>query len=439
MYGGFSFTLWQDQDGQPESWRPRLAIKSLDSKRAFKKFRKLERGGNDFTGQLLDLRTLVFALTGASHSLESACQTFGVPGKAPTPQLGVITEEAIDYCRQDVAATTGLYEAVAGEYGTHPINVPATFAYSPASLAKGYLPAMGIQPRLTVQPDFPAEILGYAMSAFFGGRAEVHLRHLPAPVGVVDFTSMYPTVDTLMGVWDLVTAAGIHTVDVTDEIRRLVKVITVEDCFDPSLWRDFVVIAEIVPDADVLPVRAHYRPEDWSIGVNPLHADQPLWLTLPDLIASKILSGRIPKIRRALRFIPVGGPQPALTPVLLTGHISIDPRKDDFFRRVVEARQEIGRSVPDHDHDNCLCEGCRVFRFLKVLANSGSFGIYAEMNRDQHPATVTVHGASGMPFTAKVATAEHYPRHLQARAPERPRLDQPVHHSARLRLRPSTS
>src|SRR5215218_8065212 len=307
MYGGFSFILWQDEEGKPAPWRPWLTIKSLDSKRAFKEFRKLERGANDFTGQLLDLLTLVSVLTGASHSLESACQTFGVPGKAPTPQLGLITEEAIDYCRQDVAATTGLHEAVAGEYGTHPINVPATFAYSPASLAKGYLRAMGIQPRLTVQPDFPAEILGYAMSAFFGGRAEVHLRHLPAPVGAVDFRSMYPTVDTLMGVWDLVTAAGIHTVDVTDEIRRLVKVITVEDCFDPSLWRDFVVIAEIVSDGDVLPVRAHYRPEDWSIGVNPLHADQRLWFTLPDLIASKILSGRIPMIRRALRFIPVGG------------------------------------------------------------------------------------------------------------------------------------
>ena len=79
---------------------------------------------------------------------------------------------------------------------------------------------MGIEPRLTAQPDFPPEILGYAMSAFFGGRAEVHLRHVPAPVAVVDFTSMYPTVDTLMGIWDLVTATRIETIDVTDEISR---------------------------------------------------------------------------------------------------------------------------------------------------------------------------------------------------------------------------
>jgi hypothetical protein len=68
LFGGFSYTLWADSNGAPAHWRPRLAIKSLDSKRAIKKFRKLERGRNDFAGHLLDLRTLVFALTGASHS-----------------------------------------------------------------------------------------------------------------------------------------------------------------------------------------------------------------------------------------------------------------------------------------------------------------------------------------------------------------------------------
>jgi hypothetical protein len=86
--------------------RLRLAIKSLDSTRAIMKFRKPERGGNDFAGDLLDLRDLVYALKGASQSLNAAGAAFGVESKADTDQLGVITEEAIDYCRQDVAATT---------------------------------------------------------------------------------------------------------------------------------------------------------------------------------------------------------------------------------------------------------------------------------------------------------------------------------------------
>jgi hypothetical protein len=406
LYGGFSLILWADPDGTPTRWRPRLAIKSLDSKRAIKKFRKLERGRNDFAGHLLDLRTLVFALTGASHSLHSACAAYGVEGKAATPELGVITEKAIDYCQQDVAATSRLFEAVMAEYGTHPIDLRAAAAYSSASIAKKYLSKMGIQPRLTTQPDFPPEILGYAMSAFYGGRAEVHLRHTPAPVAVVDFTSMYPTVDTLMGIWQLVTATRIDVVDVTEEIRQLLDTITAEDCFKPGRWRDLVVIAEIIPDGDVVPVRADYAPKNWSIGVNPLHSQQPFWHALPDLIASKLLTGRPPTIRRALRFVPAGGQQLGLQPVALQGLITIDPRREDFFQRVVEARQELRRSVPDDDHDSCLCENCRVARFLKVLANSGSYGIYAEMIRRERADTVTVYGPTGVPFTTKVAAPE---------------------------------
>jgi hypothetical protein len=299
-----------------------------------------------------------------------------------------------------------MYQAAMAEYATHPIDLPATAAFSPASIAKAYLRRMGIQPRLTAQPDFPADALGYAMSAFYGGRAEVHLRHVPASVAVVDFTSMYPSVDTLMGIWELVTAARIDTVDVTEGSRQLLDSITVDDCFNPKLWRDYVAIVEIMPDDDVVPVRADYASENWSIGVNPLHAQQPFWYTLPDLIASKILTGRTPTIRRALRFVPTGGQQPGLQPVKLQGLITIDPRHEDFFQRVVEARQELRSIVSGHPYESCPCEICRVARFLKVLANSGSYGIYAEMIRRERTDTVTVYGPTGVPFTAKVAAPE---------------------------------
>ena len=398
MFGGFSFTLWLDADGNPQPWRPRMAIKSLDSKRAIKKFRKLERGAHDHAGHLLDLRTLVFALTGASHSLDSACRAFDVPGKASPPVFGVVDEEAIDYCRQDVAATTGLLQALLADHARHPVNLQTTLAYSPASVAKAYLRAMGVTPRLTAQPDFAPEVLGYAMSAFYGGRAEVHIRHTPIPVAVVDFTSMYPTVDALLGLWDHVTAASIDTVDATDEVTDLLGSITLDDCFDPALWRELVVIAEVVPDGDMLPVRADYREEDWSIGVNPLHSEQPLWYTLPDLIAATLLTGRCPTITRALRFVPVGR-QPDLQPVRLRGDVLVDPASEDFFRAVVQARQH-AKDAGDQE----------LAGSLKVLANSGSYGIYAEMIRHELPAgtpeKVTVHGPTGQPFQTKVSAPE---------------------------------
>jgi hypothetical protein len=394
MYGGFSFTVWTDQHGAERAWRPRLAVKAIDSKRSLKKFRRLERGAGDFAGHLLDLRTLVFALTGEGHTLDSAARSYQLPGKATVTELGGITTETIDYCRRDVAVTTELLQAALADFAAHPIDLQATKAYSPASIAKAYLRATGIQPRLARQPDVDPHRLGQAMAGFYGGRAEVHIRHQPLPVRLVDFTSMYPTVDQLLGLWQLVTADRVETVDVTDEINELLANIRLEDCFDPDRWRNWVVIAELMPAGDVLPVRASYQPTalqhdergrpqvtDWSIGVNPLHADTPMTYALPDLIASTLHTGRAPQLRGAVRFVPVGGAQPTLTPIALRGRVPVDPEREDFFQRVVEARQQIKRTTKGHA--GCLCGDCRLEWFLKILANAGSYGIFAEMIRHE--------------------------------------------------------
>jgi hypothetical protein len=421
MYGGFSFTVWTDKDGAERSWRPRLAVKAIDSKRSLKKFRRRERGAGDFAGHLLDLRTLVFALTGDSHSLASAAASYGTAAKGRVDDLGDITAQTIDYCRRDVAVTAELLQAALTDYAGHPIDLQATVAYSPASIAKAYLRGMGVQPRLQRQPDFDPDLLGLAMAAFYGGRAEVHIRHQPLPVQLVDFTSMYPTVDHLLGLWELVTAEGIEVVDVTAEVTDLLATITLDDCFDPARWRDWAVIAEAIPDGDVLPIRASYTPtgldtdaqgrpavQQWSIGVNQLSADRALAFALPDLIASTLHTGRPPKVTRAVRFVAAGGRQPTLAPVRLRGQIAVDPRSEDFFRRVVEARQEVKHRVRGHAED-CRCPDCRLQRFLKVLANAGSYGIFAEMIRRELPRTsaqrVRVHPGDRT-FTTTVTTPE---------------------------------
>ncbi len=73
-------------------------------------------------GRFLDLKTLAFTLTGESLSLERACRTFHVPGKADPGHHGEISEAYIDYCRQDVAATASLYVALTAEFAMHPIG-----------------------------------------------------------------------------------------------------------------------------------------------------------------------------------------------------------------------------------------------------------------------------------------------------------------------------
>ena len=57
---------------------------------------------------------------------------------------GRITPDYIEYNRRDVLATQELLVAARREFDAHPIALNPCSAYSPASIAKGYLRALGV-------------------------------------------------------------------------------------------------------------------------------------------------------------------------------------------------------------------------------------------------------------------------------------------------------
>jgi hypothetical protein len=236
---------------------------------------------------------------------------------------------------------------------------------------------------------------GIAMTTFYGGRAECRIRCTPMPVVHVDFVSMYTTVNTLMGLWQLLTAARIDVVDATEGVRRLLARVTPARCFDPRFWPQLTYYAEVEPDGDILPVRTRYRAgsREFNIGINPLTAKQPLWFAGPDLVAAVLLTGRVPRVRRAWRLVPHGH-QAGLQPALLRGDLRIDPARHDFFRRVIEMRKALRL-----DGQPSAAECKRLQDFLKVLANAGSYGIFAEFNATAQPGKkrvpITVWGLHG--------------------------------------------
>lgn len=424
--GGFSFALWgPDRDGKrvESRHRPRIAIKQIDSKRALKGLRSPEKideidlipEGADtpepdpdwrFRGHFLDLRTLVFALTDRGHTLESACGAFGVPYTKQDVKHGTVTTEYIQYCREDTAATARLLEASVREFLKHPIDLQATRAYSPATLGKHYLRAMGVSPIRERQRVDP-ETLGWSMSAYYGGRAECRIRHTPVPVAYCDFLSMYPTVCGLMELWNLLTAAHVNIEQsMGEDITAMLHAFTADQALDPTRWPQLVGIAQIEPDADVLPVRARYGAgPSWQIGVNPLTSRQPMWFTLADLAASKLLTGKTPKILRAIRFTSSDDQLAGLRPVDLLGDTPVDPRTQDFFRAAVEERRKVEArtDLPDQE---------RAWRSkgLKVLANATSYGIYAQMTRhelgDGRRQATRIYGARDEPWDQKVPAPE---------------------------------
>jgi hypothetical protein len=231
------------------------------------------------------------------------------------------------------------------------------------------------------------------------------------PVVYTDFLSMYPTVNALMGLWRYVTAAEISIVraDVsktTDFLRTL----TVDKLFDRKTWTQFPAFARVIPDGDILPTRAKYSPEsnDYQVGLNYLSAgsDNPkdgLWYALPDLAASVLLTGRVPRIVEAFHIEPKGQLK-TLRPIVLRGAVPIDPRHDDFFRRVIEERKRLASNATLSEQ-----EQQRLDKALKVLANATSYGIFAEMIREESKAKVPVscYGIDPAPFLCKVANAEH--------------------------------
>ena len=426
--GGFSLGLWSYTDKaereRRHSFRPRIAIKQIDSKRALKGFTArnepdrtdlIPEGsrtgkpetGYIFRGHFLDLRTLAFALTDRGYTLYDACEDFGVEHpKIRVERHGEVTEKYIDYNRRDVLATAELAAKLLEEYDRHPISLQVTRAYSPASIGKAYLREMGISAILERQRKFPKTYLGYAQSAFVGGRTSAHIRKIAVPIVYTDFLSMYPTVNSLMDLWRFVIARKIEIIEhCAAEIHEFLAKLQPGDLFKPETWKHLTAFVRVIPNGDILPSRAKYNPatNDWQVAVNYVYAKNDdhkdaLWFSLPDIVASKVLTGRIPKIVDAFR-IEARGMLPSLKPIKLRGVVGVDPRKQDFFRVVIEQRKLLASRS-----DLSEIERKRLDKALKVLANAASYGIYAEMNRQESDdkVNVTCHGIDPEPFTCRV-------------------------------------
>ncbi len=429
--GGFSLALWSyTKEGveRPSTRRPSVGIKHIDSKRALKGFTARfgpddsdlipedsttgqPQKGYKFRGHMLDLRTLAFALTDRSYSLETACKAFGVEhGKQHVSRHGIITNKYIDYNRRDVQATSGLAVKLLAEYVKHPISLQPTKAYSPASIGKAYLGAMRVLPILERQPDFPMRYVGFAQTAFFGGRTSAHIRNVPVPVVYVDFLSMYPTVNGLMDLWKFVTARQIRIdTKFQKEIERFLRRLTPNKLIDPRTWKKLPAFVKVIPNGDIIPSRSKYSSasNDWQVAVNYLHASdradsEGLWYSLPDVVASVLFTGKVPRIIDAFSLVPEGK-HSHLRSVLLGGEAPVNPRTQDLFRTVIEQRKSFSKkkNVPREEID-------RLDKALKVFANASSYGIYAEMNRQETEKRIKVQcqGIDPEPYECSVIHPE---------------------------------
>lgn len=361
---GFSFKFLNN------SIYPRIKIKQLNSETNIIKFAYSFLNKDRFQGYFLDVQKLASVLLESKRiSLEEACKLLKTrTQKLKVEEHGKITSEYLDYLIKDVRATYECYLKLKAEFEKFNIDIPINQVFSNASLGKGALRQMGINPFLDQSPDFPNEILGYVMSIYYGGRTECKIRKQPVKVTTLDFTSMYPTITILMNLWNFVIADRIEYEDCTQETIEFVNSVILEDLNKKEVWNKFPVIVEVEPNEDILPVRTTYneKSEMYTIGINNLTYKGSLWYALPDIITSKILTEKSLKIKRAIKFIPLGK-QVSLekTQILDT---SFDPNEENFIKRLVEERQKIKTTNKPKA------------QALKIMANATTYGIFIQLD-----------------------------------------------------------
>jgi hypothetical protein len=393
MRGGFSFEI--SRNGED----PRVRVKHLNPKAALIDFAKpgdQETGGGmrnrsfkvpAYRGHFVDLKTVAAALLSRRGSLDSLASHLGTrTQKHETDEHGRLSEAYLDYGRTDVQVTWECYKDLNRRYQDHGLQRSIGRLLSEASIGKAYLQEMGIRPFLACDPTFPRDRFGEVLCAYYGGRAEVRNRRVIREVLHCDFKSMYPTVNSLMGLWELVIAERVVIDETTEETRRFLEGVTLQDLRSPALWRKLCTIVRVKPNGDVFPVRAEYDGVTNTIGLNHLAADEPLWFTLADCIMSKLTTGKCPEIERAQTYRP-GPRQSGLKEIRILGKrdFAIDPASDDFFRRLIDLR------------DEAKANGDPIEKTLKIIANSTSYGIFIEVTRDEAPKSglLDVYGPDG--------------------------------------------
>ncbi|MBB6427424.1 hypothetical protein [Sphingopyxis sp. JAI128] len=410
MRGGFTFKL------SPQKIYPNIRVKHMSRRAASIAFAALKqpdsRGQRKRClttpvrrGHFVDVKTLAGALFARNFSLGSLCDFL----KVEHPKLDFddfaapISDDIIRYAVADVQATWECYRIALARFDQLGLtDARPEKIYSEASIGKAYLKAMGIQPWRKVQPDFPRDLLAKIMGSYFGGRSEVRIRRELRQVMLCDFLSMYPTVCTLMRLWDFVIAEGMSWHDATDNTRSLLARVDLADLQSSDLWQAMTVLVRVIPKGDIFPVRADYAEQGQNtIGLNHLSSDTPLWFTLADCIVSKILTGKAPVILEAIRFTP-GPAQSGLSNINVGGNPAyrVDPKETDFFKRVIELRQTVKQDrdrAADADREALDIEQ----NALKIAANATSYGIWVEVNVDDRPkrSPVTVHNSTGEPFS----------------------------------------
>jgi hypothetical protein len=418
MRGGFGFKLSEDENAS------HVVVKRANSGAAFihltipggtdPERRNRQRGGwhKNHHGYFLDTATLGGAMFGGRPSLARLGELLGTEHRKTDAKHGeTITPKYLDYLLNDVQVTWECADELQRRYDTYQLPKPPWKIYSEASIGKAHLEKMNLRPFRALN-DWPGEITATVMETYYGGRAECHVRRLPLPGVYVDFTSQYPTVFALQGLHRFLTAERVqYRQEDPAGVQRLLDELAVDHGLRPGFWSQLTALVLIAPDGDRLPTRTRYNAPrsavaggSYNLGVPFRYGGAPQWYTLADACASKLMTGKAPRVLAVLRFT-AEGIQEGLGPIQIAGEreYTVDPAEEDFIRRLVELGQDVHAQQKAAESAGDLARATEldaIQQAMKATANATSYGSAIELNPQEHRkgAWVTVHQPDGTSY-----------------------------------------
>ena len=257
--------------------------------------------------------------------------------------------------------------------------------YSAGGLGSSARKTMGLTSPGQKLADLPPQVLGAALGAFHGGLTEAAIVRWRLPAVVADFSTAYPTVARLLGVWKVLRAERVDVDDVTGELADWLSELAampwpdlLATLTDPATWgRWGATVALVRPAGDWLFHRRRKANGEYTSCMGPLAFEGLLPYSWCDLAAAVVTSNQVPNTAQAWRAAPNGIEQ-GLQAVRFPGGMVFDPNDEEadlfaFLQRF--------RLASRGDASLPLYAELRRERTAKIMGSSISYGNLARYDR----------------------------------------------------------
>jgi hypothetical protein len=233
--------------------------------------------------------------------------------------------------------------------------------------------------------DLPPEVLGAALGAFHGGLTEAVIVRWRLPAVVADFSTAYPTIARLLGVWKVLRAEQVDVDDVTGELADWLAELAamrwpdlLDTLTDPATWQRWgATVALVRPAGEWLFHRRKKGNGEYTSCMGPLFFDGLLPYSWCDLATAVVTSNQVPDTAQAWRLAP-HGIEPRLQAVTFPGGMVFDPNDEeaDLFAFLHRFRLASRGNTSLADYAQLRRE-----RTAKTMGSSISYGNLARYDR----------------------------------------------------------